>query len=242
MSLGTLTANEWLSQFHRDVPIRMINDGILDPFDPEYTAADWVSGKEIRVLSMPGISSKATRVVKGSIKEVIDELHLDFDINVYDLDRSTKNLIECHISRNGLDYEGLSRALAIESYRKPHLGGSQHADVILIPEFFDDDKVSWGVSRFSRGNILFALPNGRPNNLSFLRKIAKHESGHLLGYHLHHEDFSVPELDAKYCVMDPSVPTDKVCDKCFNAINNFWMGLEKVTGDKYIRDGSPYRR
>ncbi len=237
MAYATLDGGEWI-RYNRDTePMEQILKGMVDPSNPEYTAADWISGKEIRISAVPGINRKAMEAVKQGFEDLINELHLDIDVNVYEADRTVTDPVEACTYSGGLNYEKLAKMYATEPHRKQ----KQHADVVLTKENFIDDKVSWADSRFSTGTAIFALSGGRQNNYSFLRKLAKHEAGHLLGYRRHHDDFKVPDLDADSCVMDPSIPTDYNCDKCFNALNSFWQGLEKIAGKKFIKDSSPYK-
>lgn len=237
MAIGRLPKNEWARQFYSEVTLDAIRKGQLDSLNPEYTAADWISGKEIRVFAMPGINDNALHCVRDGVESLVDEVGLDIRVNAYQIDDATRNMVNGYVGRNGLDYESLVRALAVEKYRRPEFRGRQHADVLITKEFFDDDKISWGDSRFYTGTILLALPGDRQKNLGYLKNIARHEAGHLLGYHLHHEDIDVPELDnSPSCLMSPSVPSDYICDKCFVGIDSFWKGLENLTGDNYFRE------
>lgn len=248
MAYGKLSPKEWISQFYGEMPMNQIIKGQIDPKNPEYTAADWISGKEIRIFALPGINKKAVETVKKSIEDLVDELHLDIDVKTYNPDDSIKNPVEKCTSSNGLDYNNLSKMLALEPYRKPEMGGKQHADVVLVDDYFDDDKMSWGDSRFSRGTTIFALGANRKNDHAFLKNVAKHEAVHLLGYNLHCDDIAVPELESDDCVMSYETTPNgnkysstKVCDKCFNALNYFWLGLENITGKNFIKNTSPYK-
>jgi len=236
MAYATIDGKEWVRYYRDTESMEQILKGRVDVNNPEYTAADWISGQEIRISAMPGIDKKAVNVVKQGIEDLINELHLDIDVTIHEADRTVTDPVKACTLPTGIDYEKLALMYAIEPYRKQ----KQHADVVLTNQSFVDDKVSWADSRFHTGTAIFALSGNRQHNYLFLRKLAKHEAGHLLGYRRHHDDFEVPDLDSNSCVMDPSVPTDYNCDKCFNAMYAFWQGLEEITGKRFIKNSSPY--
>ena len=68
---------------------------------------------------------------------------------------------------------------------------------------------------------------------------AQHETCHLLGYVMHHEDSKVSSYSGmEYCNMNKSMNTagPKICDKCLDELKFFWKGIEYRTGKKFFRN------
>ncbi|MBI2971300.1 MAG: hypothetical protein HYY37_02675 [Candidatus Aenigmarchaeota archaeon] len=69
------------------------------------------------------------------------------------------------------------------------------------------------------------------------RDVAKHETGHLLGYTTHHDG---PVTDVRgypaeqRCNMLFTVPAAYTCRKCSDALVAFWQGMEYKTGERYL--------
>jgi len=200
----------------------------------DYRYGEWVRGKEIRVFREPTVKAQCSLPVINGIYDMIKEVGVDLQVKYLGDHNSINPLIaESITSRGTLDDGKLGRKLISETYRDESAGGKQHADVILTSLRFDEDSSNWGVSRFSEGCMIMSLPLERQDNLRFIRNVSEHETGHLLGFHQHHDYWKVEGYrEPGYCVMYRSCSTPFLCNKDRDAMIYFWRALEKELGMK----------
>jgi hypothetical protein len=231
----TLSPEAWRTYFFNQM-YRLTQDGIDGH---AYEATDWIYGKEIRIFPLPGICQEAARQIRLGIEDLIGQIGLDFSVDIYQPNAEVNVQVERSLNHAGqVDPDILGKIVITEKARNPSFGGTPHADVILTNKYLTDSDKDWGDSSFWRGVMTFALPGNRQRSLDFLRRIGKHEAGHLFGYHEHHDN---PYTDvrgygqAADCNMRWQATTSYTCDKCAEAIAYFWKGIESMTGQRFFR-------
>jgi len=215
-----------------------------------YEGWRWIEGKEIRLFTDGSVREEAVKPVVAGINELIDDLDLDLKVNYYRKfsdHPSVTEPIRLSMENGKLDGEKLGRYFMAETWRQPP-NGKQHADALVTNRILKVGGENFGQSTFSIGYIVMSLTDGTnnpkdkrdrqdPDMYNLVRKIAKHEAGHLLGYNKHHDFCSVEGYDEPDdCLMYWRCSTDEICPKCKDALVGLWEGLEKKTGKKYFKD------
>ncbi len=208
----------------------------------DYFCSNWILGKEIRIMRVPGVDGKVVPYVKAGIEELLNQLGLKLQVKDYGVDETVIQQVNRSINQeNGfVDGYHLSKELITEHWRDPTKRGTPHADVVLVDKYLTRGTQDWGQAEFFKGYMVLALPNGRQNSLDFIKHMAKHEAGHLLGFDEHH--------DSKYAIVNGYEDEQKLncnmlweastlytCRKCLEAIASFWVGVEKTTGQKFLK-------
>ena len=158
----------------------------------KYDEAKWYEEKEIRVYRMPNVSASVLPIVISGIRELLDELHLDFDIRNFDTHPSiVQQVNQCTMTDGKLNTSKLFLIQFGEDWRKKEKGGRQHADVVIVNQFLADSEAWWGGTIYQYGSMAISVPARRQPNLNFIKNVAKHETAHLLGLGYHHDQINV---------------------------------------------------
>ncbi len=219
----------------------------LEPFK----MYDVHAGKEIRVFLMPGVDESVVKPITSGIRDLVDEIGLDLDINYYGSHYSViEQVKECATGNGDVDFIKLGTMVGKESWRDPARGGTPHSDVIISDKLIHGGYHWWAGTMIYDAFIFFALSGERQNSLGFLRKLAKHETGHLLGLKDHHDKYPFYKSfrrgslevqlgydDVSNCNMLFEASTSHTCEKCSDKIRFFWKGLQQSTGKQYFKPG-----
>ncbi len=203
--------------------------------------ADWIYGKEIRVFRMPDVSKRVVPYVTNGIEDLIQQIGLDFNVNYFGSHPSAVEQVREATRLDGkLDTNKLFKLAENEHWRKPEYGGSPHADVFITSYSF---KPHFGCANYNKGAMILGLPKN--TDLSFIRRLAKHETGaHLLRYAgSHHDQWKecrdpnwgykpVPDCNTLW-----QATTSFTCKRCADAIYYFWKGIEDKTGKRFFKKG-----
>jgi len=192
----------------------------LDWYEFKHKGNQWYRDNTINLYKTPDISSDILRTVKQGIKELVDEVGLNFKVVVRDKDQKIKQYVDTSVFDGILDAKELEKALQWYPLNK---GGN----FVITNKSFGNYN---GEARF--GNATLAL-NGITSE-RFIRNLTKHETAHLLGYNSHHNDVIVPGYDETACVMLPKgmFRPQEICDKCLDALKYFWNGVENYSKSK----------
>ena len=188
----------------------------------------WWIQNEIRVFWGAGITRHTADLIVAAVDERIREtVGLPFRFKLFGAHQSAMEQV-AHATINGqIDHDRLFASALSESWRDPKCGGQQHADIYITDKPFVDDTVSWGAADFKFGAMVFCLYGNRQNSQSFLRKVALHETNHLLGMYCHCDDYqNVQGLSySPRCNMHYSCPSDELCPKCTEFIRDWWAQI-----------------
>lgn len=207
------------SLFGKHIPI--IHGSAYPPF--------WWITREIRVFSDPSISMKAVDTIIAGIQERTDEIGLaPFSFRFYGNHESAAQQVQESLVRGQLDYEKLFKIAASEIWRDDAHGGAPHGDIYITTRSFLDDPASWAAADFAYGAMVFLLCDNRWEDLEFLRKVALHETNHLLGMHGHCDDYQ--NVDgfsySPQCNMHWNCIYAELCPKCLFFLKNWWIQIE----------------
>lgn len=196
-----------------------------------HEAYNWVKGKEIRVFKEPRVAAKVVSPVVNGLKDLVDEIGLNLQVNYYGNDAGLNRQIEACTAGNVLDGNRLERYLIAEDWRKT----KPHADVVITDKYLKLGSQNWGQSAFNAGVDIISVPGARQDSTSFIYNISKHEGGHLLGYGQHHDTNQVRGYgEPSDCSMLWRASTDELCNKCKNGMVFFWEALEDKMNDRFF--------
>ncbi|MFH1221807.1 MAG: hypothetical protein V1492_01845 [Candidatus Micrarchaeota archaeon] len=200
----------------------------------EYRASEAVKAKKIILNLKVGIDPSVVPVVMSGIREMITDIGVFGFTIVPSVDHASVKLLEAATTPDGrLDCYKLRELIVSEHVREPQLFGP-HADVIITDQRFmhgeTDRSEDWGFASFPYGLMVITIKDRRDldeSALEFFKKMAKHETGHLLGFDEHHDSTSADgyRLTEK-CVMLWEASTRVVCEKCLDGMKQFWRGFE----------------
>jgi len=185
----------------------------------------WVRG-EIRVFWEAGISQSTVDLIVRAVEERVQEtINLPFRFSPYGAHPSAMGQVAQATINSQIDEKMLFKLALSESWRDPKCGGQQHADIYITEKQFLGDRASWGAADFKFGAMVFCLYGNRQKNQNFLRNVALHEANHLLGMYAHCDAYQNVQ-GFKYtpsCNMHYSCPSEKLCPKCTEFIQNWWL-------------------
>lgn len=239
MAKQIVTREQWQNHFYERALKKQLEADVLAN---QYNSANWVFGREIKVYRMPGVGEDLMKYVVLGIKDMMREIGLQFSVSCPSRLNAPQEINEA-VSRatkaNGrLDPETLEQMLLQYQFRNPHQP-KLHGNVIVVDRYLTEGDENWGNSVFTRGCMILAVPGARQKSLEFIRKVAKHEAGHLFGYQTHHDEvlkhnnirgYDVPSD----CAMNWKCSTAELCDVCRDALTYFWKGIEDNSGEKFV--------
>lgn len=203
-----------------------------------YRGFEWIFGKEIRVFRMPDVSENVGKIVVQGIFDMINEIGLKIRINYLANHPSAIEQVMEATEHNGMvDDEKLSNIQLAEKWRNQKYGGSPHADVVIINRPILMGNGNWWGSTFTgAGSTTISVFGKRQEALGFIRNVAKHETGHLLGFDEHHDDAKVDGYkEPQDCLMYHRSTTQYLCDRCKDALRSIWMEIEKKAGISFFK-------
>ncbi|MEO8638036.1 MAG: hypothetical protein ABI430_04015 [Candidatus Taylorbacteria bacterium] len=189
----------------------------------------WWIQSEIRVFWDVAISRQTVDLIVKAVDERIREtIGLPFRFKFHGSHPSAMEQVVDATINDEIDEQRLFATALSESWRDLCHGGQQHADIYITNKAFLNDTVSWGAADFKFGAMVFCLYGNRSQSQEFLRKVALHETNHLLGMYCHCDDYqNVEELSyTPSCNMHYSCPSDDLCPKCVEFIRHWWAQIE----------------
>ncbi|TSC68075.1 MAG: hypothetical protein G01um101456_749 [Parcubacteria group bacterium Gr01-1014_56] len=188
----------------------------------------WLNG-EVRVFWESGIPRQTVDLIVNAVDQRAREVPgLSFVFEKYGDDAGAIEQIGSALVRGQLDPDRLFSLALSEPWRDPRRGGRQHADIYITTKSFVDDPVSWAAASFKYGAMMFCLHGQRHHSHDFLRKVALHETNHLLGMYCHCDDYqNVVGLPyTSRCNMHYSCTHAELCPKCQTHIKWWWLGVQ----------------
>ncbi|MBI2558650.1 hypothetical protein HYW20_04975 [Candidatus Woesearchaeota archaeon] len=202
-----------------------------------HPAYEWINGREIRVFRMPDVNERVAQYVIQGVNDIVNEVGLNLQIKYFGAHPTSIEQVKQATQPDGrLSGDTLSKILVVEYWRNPAQGGSPHADIVIVNQYIVLGNENWGQSEFNKGYSILAVPNRRQQSLDFIRNVAKHETGHLLGFQEHHDMSKVNEYkEPRDCNMLWRSSTLYTCEKCLDALKYFWKGIEERTGKRFFK-------
>lgn len=185
----------------------------------------WVNG-EIRVFAEAAVPQRTIDLIIAAVDERIRETTgLTFDFHQFGAHPSALQQIAQATSAGAIDHDRLFSLALSEGWRDEHRGGRQHGDIYITAKPFVNDSASWAAACFRHGAMMFCLHGQRASNHGFLRRVALHETNHLLGMYCHCDDYQVVagHQYTSSCNMHYSCPSDTLCPKCVDFIHHWWL-------------------
>jgi len=199
----------------------------------------WVEGKEIRVYFTPTMKQKATRFAAYNVQKLAEELGLELNAHAMPMPTRVTEALARSSATDGttttVNFDRFCREMVAS--RDGH-----YAEIVYTTAKIDASADVVGAAVFNYG---VSLIDPRRATASTVR----HETAHLLGYHLHDDwplvilGYSNPQW-AKYQVKHNEnpplmMPWDSGFDlspRAHDALIHFWHGLEQRTGKRYFKD------
>ena len=206
-----------------------------------FDSSRWIYGREVKIFRLTGVNPNVVKYVELGLMDRIDNIGLDFKVTLSLSDSRLEEYVRNSLGEdNKIDISILSKYINTDQKRVIENNETPFGYVLLTPfSFPKDEDVNyeyWGKSFFSTGYIALSLPKKNQNSFGFIRKLTKHEAGHLFGLGEHHDDIDVQGYDInEECNMLGDVPTAHTCNKCLDAMVYFWKGIENRTGEKFFK-------
>ena len=218
-----------------------------------YDSTDWMYGNEIWIHKMPDVEEQLAQDVTEGVEYVINRLGLKFKIKYVGSKNYMEEMVKkCTFEGGKFDISKMASMLIAHQSRDPKKGGSLHADIVITKKKFFGEEDADAMASYLEGLAIIGLKNLEEMILSLRQQgitllgdrimaqcAAQHETYHLLGYFMHHEDSKVQSYPSmQYCNMNKSMNTagPEICDKCLDAIKFYWKGIEDRTGKKFFKN------
>jgi hypothetical protein len=225
--------NSWMGVNPRIIPHLGNFLACPSPSGKVHEGWQWFRGRNIYVFREATVSRETTRPVISGIRSLTERLGLDIEVRDLDEHESVRPAITYATQPDGtIDGDRFGSFLVEEPYRDTSHRGTLHADVLITDKYLAADQANWGQSAFDKGYLIVSLPGARQRSHDFIVNIAMHETGHLLGFPLHHDSLDEEVAVEGYpkvsdCLMLWKASTKNICPRCEDAIRYFWRGLER---------------
>jgi hypothetical protein len=190
----------------------------------------WWLNNEVRVFWEPSVPRQTVDLIVQAVDERAREtVGLQFDFQLYGNETSSAEQVSSALVHGHLDPDRLFALSVSEPWRDHRRGGRQHADIYITTKQFIDDSVSWAAACFKHGTMMFCLHGQRHQGSNFLRKVALHETNHLLGMYCHCDEYqNISGLPyTSECNMHYSCTHENLCSKCRTHIESWWEGVQE---------------
>jgi hypothetical protein len=207
---------------------------VVDAHGKQVDAWRWVDGQEIRIYVPANLSSRWANDTLRGVQSLVSELHLAVRVQALPEDERIQQAIRQSTTlvagAPSINFDRLCRVLVATRQGK-------YAEMVIAPGTIDQSDDTLGMANFTYGT---AILNEQCTN----RALARHETGHLLGYYMHDDwPFAVfgyknPQLaklvhagkGEEVSLMMPILNNGPLSERSRDAITNFWCCLERHTG------------
>jgi len=210
---------------------------VVDARGRNIEAWRWVEGKTIRIYTSPYLATGHVRLAAASMRSLVADLGLDVNIELLPLPKRVEDALARSTSMRGhtrwLSFDRLCRELVATR-------DGAYAEMVYVPEMIDSSPDVTGAAVFKYG---VGVLNARQAT-SFT---ARHETAHLLGYHMHdtwplivlgysNPQWAIYQHDhhASEPLMMPNDTGDELSPRSRDALICFWHGLERRTKHHYF--------
>ncbi len=235
LALSVSEKHLWQANWRGGLSARYNCRTVSDTAGRRLAAWRWVEGREIRIYFPYLVPEWNRREIIAGVEGVVRDLGLE--LRVCPLPKTYR--ISCALEASTqrvdgvahLDTERLCQALLATR-------DGRHAEIIIAPGILDGSPETQGVGYFAYGVVVL-------NQLAANGLLARHETGHLLGYHLHD---NWPFIVAGYrspwqpghgptrgrSLMMPELGESALSPRSRDALVSFWQGLEARTGQAFF--------
>jgi hypothetical protein len=234
LAAPTLWRWTWTSGYHARANCRLVADAAGSPVE----AWRWVESRHLDLYLPWGLAESRKQAIAGGVRGLIDELELDITVTVrpinYRITRALEDAAAPTYSLKSVDFTRFS-ALLLASRERPC------AEMVVAPYIIGGSWDTLGMASFNTGTALITEQCASAN-------LARHETGHLLGYALHDAhlphafDFAFDPragrgdgtVDNGATLMTPHVDGTALSPQSRTALVSFWRGLEQRTGQRFF--------
>jgi len=223
---------DWSYGFHAGYncqPVKDINGRKVE-------AWRWVEGREIRLYVPDDMSPTRVDHTAEGIRSLVRDLNLDLHLRVLPLDSRTLAALQRSSQGTGRDYT-ISFNRLCRNLIATRTG--QYAEVIVVKCILDGAADTMGMANFTYGVSLI-------DERCACGPLARHETGHLLGYHMHDNlpfivfGYSNPQWGKirqgkESSLMMPAPDSTVLSARSRDALLSFWESLSRRTGQSYFR-------
>lgn len=213
---------------------------IKDETGAAHSAWRWAAARKIRIHALPGIKPAMVDEALNGVRAMVREIGLDLEVSAEPLPEEVAEACRRSLLKqtvNGrledcLSFDGLAARLAALHKNQPC------ATVLLVDHPIAECWWAHGMASFNQALVL--LEKG---TLSF--HLAKHETGHLLGYNWHD---SLPLFVLGYpwedwpwsrdTLMMLNGHNSDLSPRARDALTGFWAGLERKLNQRFWKQGS----
>ena len=193
----------------------------------------WIKEKIIYIFNHSNLRNENIKQVKRGIEKAIALIGLHFKLKCPNYKFYNLRLIV----ENG-NIIGDKMLKMVTSTRKRNNNCYASIFVVDKPIKSLDAVLKHGeaLTYVSEGITLFTFDPLKKSSLKFLRDRAMHETFHLLGLNVHHEETKVQGYKQLVpCNMEYNAPSSHLCRKCKDALKSFWQGIEYATKKQFIK-------
>ena len=187
----------------------------------------WNKEKNINIFNYALLSEDDANQIKKSMENALRLCSKDFKIKMFKRRFDELNFAVKDgklIGRKILDMVKQSRIR----------GKSCNACIFLVNKRVESDAalLEFGdaLTFVSDGVMIFTFDPSIKYPKAFFGNEITHETCHLLGLNVHHEDTEVEGYGKQSkCVMGYNAPAEKLCQKCKDGLLSFWQGIKYAT-------------
>lgn len=224
----------WQHGFHAYANCRPI----ADARGRQVEAWRWVEGKEIRLYTSAYFPTSRVRLDAANMQDLLDGLGLNITIRILPQPARVSRAIARSVIRKhqqaSVSFPRLCRELVASR-------DGRYAEMVYVPGMIDAEPEVTGSAVFSYG---VGILNARLSTCI----TARHELGHLLGYHMHDSwpllvlGYANPQWASRrskqtgeyQTLMMPDAAGYELSPRSHDALIFFWRGLEQRTGQHYF--------
>ena len=202
---------------------------------PSRPGAGWKDAKSDCMRLRKWIPKRVAKIADG-VSSLVNDLHLNITVRTLPMTARVAQAVAAssrgkRLLQRTVNFDTLCRQLIATR-------DGRYAEVIIAPGMIDGANDTAGMSYFNYGVVLL-------NDQVACRFIARHETGHLLGYHLH-DNWPITILGyptytphwgrfvREGNLMMPVPQGNDLSPRAHDALISFWQGLEQRTGKRYF--------
>jgi len=200
-----------------------------------FKSGAWAKAKRIVVYGAPGIDEGRLELAYIGMRDIVNELGLDFTVESIPLPKDAEASITASVVRNPNGTESFDFDIFVS--RRLDDRGDQFGEMVVVDCEFADPSWAFGLTSFADGVAVLQQPMVSDDGLG------RHEGTHLVGYDKHddvpfyilgYRENLVPQNRDTLMMLLPK-PSNELSPRARDAVINFWKGMERMSGRKYLK-------